>query len=386
MTRNDHIKGSEESIQKNLLCFSHLRWDFVFQRPQHLLTRFSQDVNVFFLEEPFFDADDASYLEVDQKSPTLLVIRPHVRHGLSTEELNKAMVGLLNNFLAHEDLQEWMFWYYTPMALSFSAHLKPATVIFDCMDELSAFDFAPKELVDLEGKLLRISDVVFTGGRSLYEAKKHQHGNIYSFPSSIDKQHFATSRSIKTEPEDQAGITGVKLGFFGVIDERFDLELIDYLAAQKPEWQIILIGPVVKIDPSTLPKHPNIHYLGQKSYQELPGYLSGWDLALIPFKLNESTRFISPTKTPEYLAAGVPVVSTPIRDVINPYGLQGLVKIAASKEEFLLAAETTLSEHQSADWLAEVDLFLADKSWDHTYSQMKKKIALLQTQDKLLAS
>ena len=386
MNRNNSTTDSEESIQKNLLCFSHLRWDFVFQRPQHLLTRFSHDVNVFFLEEPFLDAPEAAFLEFDQKSDTLTVMRPHLRSGLSAEEINKALVALLNNFLKQEDLQDWMFWYYTPMALSFSAHLKPATIIFDCMDELSAFDFAPKELVDLEVKLLQIADVVFTGGRSLYEAKKHQHGNIYSFPSSIDKKHFALSRSIKQEPQDQALIVGEKLGFFGVIDERFDLELIDYLAEQKPNWQIILIGPVVKIDPATLPRRSNIHYLGQKSYQQLPGYLSGWDLALIPFKLNESTRFISPTKTPEYLAAGVPVVSTPIRDVVNPYGIQELVEIAESQEEFLLAAETALREKQSAAWLAKVDLFLADKSWDHTYVQMKQKISLLQTQDKLLAS
>jgi len=386
MNRNNSTTDSEESIQKNLLCFSHLRWDFVFQRPQHLLTRFSHDVNVFFLEEPVLDAPEAAFMEFDQKSDTLTVMRPHLQSALSTEETNKTLVALLNGFLKQDDLQDWMFWYYTPMALSFSAHLKPATVIFDCMDELSAFDFAPKELIELEGKLLQIADVVFTGGRSLYEAKKHQHGNIYSFPSSIDKKHFALSRSIKTEPEDQARIVGVKLGFFGVIDERFDLELIEYLSEQKPNWQIILIGPVVKIDPSSLPQRSNIHYLGQKSYQQLPGYLSGWDLALIPFKLNDSTRFISPTKTPEYLAAGVPVVSTPIRDVVNPYGIQELVEIAESLEEFLFAAETALREKQSPAWLAKVDLFLADKSWDHTYVQMKQKIALLQTQDKLLAS
>ncbi|RZL14172.1 MAG: glycosyltransferase, partial [Pedobacter sp.] len=171
-----------------------------------------------------------------------------------------------------------------------------------------------------------------------------------------------------------------------VIDERFDLELIDFIATKKPDWQIILIGPVVKIDPATLPKQSNIHYLGQKSYQQLPEYLSGWDLALIPFKLNESTRFISPTKTPEYLAAGVPVVSTPIRDVINPYGLQGLVQVASTKEEFLTAAETVLTKKKSAEWVAKVDEFLADKSWDHTYSEMKNKIAQVQSQDKLLAS
>lgn len=377
---------SEGTQPKKLLCFSHLRWDFVFQRPQHLLTRFSKDLNVFFLEEPVFDANESAFFEIDKKSDTLTVLRPHIVPGLNTEDVNATIKHLIDKFFVGEDLQNWIFWYYTPMAMSFSAHLKPATIIFDCMDELSAFDFAPKELVDFEKKLLRISDLVFTGGLSLYEAKKHQHGNIYPFPSSIDKQHFASSRLIAAEPEDQANLTGLKIGFFGVIDERFDLELIDFMATKKPDWQIILIGPVVKIDPATLPRHSNIHYLGQKSYQQLPEYLSGWDLALIPFKLNESTRFISPTKTPEYLAAGVPVVSTPIRDVINPYGLQGLVQVASTKEEFLTAAETVLKKKKSVEWVMKVDEFLADKSWDHTYSQMKNKIAQVQSQDKLLAS
>jgi glycosyltransferase involved in cell wall biosynthesis len=377
---------SEEPLQKNLLCFSHLRWDFVFQRPQHLLTRFSQELNVFFLEEPIFDSSTAPSLKQEKKSATLTILRPHLQSGLPPEEVNAVLKMLLDQFLASVALQDWLFWYYTPMALAFSSHLKPSATIFDCMDELSAFDFAPKELIEFERKLMRFADVVFTGGLSLYEAKKHQHHSIYPFPSSIDKQHFASSRLITSEPQDQAQLSGVKIGFYGVIDERFDLELIDFIANNKPDWQIVLIGPIVKIDPATLPKHANIHYLGQKSYSQLPEYLSGWDLALIPFKLNDSTKFISPTKTPEYLAAGVPVVSTPIRDVINPYGLQGLVQVAGTKEDFLNAAETVLSNNNPTEWLKKVDLFLSDKSWDHTYAEMKSKITLVQSQGKLLAS
>ncbi|RZK65726.1 MAG: glycosyltransferase family 1 protein, partial [Pedobacter sp.] len=290
---------SEETLQKNLLCFSHLRWDFVFQRPQHLLTRFSQELTVFFFEEPIFVDTDKPFISIDKKSNSLNVIRPHIQAGLDESGINASLKYLVDQFLVGEDMQDWLFWYYTPMALSFSAHIKPSAIIFDCMDELSAFDFAPKELIDMERKLLQMSDIVFTGGLSLYEAKKHQHGNMYPFPSSIDKQHFASSRSIVSQPVEQQRINGIKIGFFGVIDERFDLELVDYIANERPEWNIVLIGPVVKIDSATLPTQPNIHYMGQKSYQELPSFLSGWDVALIPFKLNESTRFISPTKTPE---------------------------------------------------------------------------------------
>lgn len=237
------------------------------------------------------------------------------------------------------------------------------------MDELSAFKYAPSELVHLEKELLTRADVVFTGGHSLYEAKKHQHQNIYPFPSSIDKAHFGKARKNLKQPADQKDITGTKFGFYGVIDERFDYELIGNAATLRPDWQFILIGPTVKIDPTILPKNKNIHYLGGKSYDELPAYLAGWDIAMIPFLLNESTRYISPTKTPEYLSAGIPVISTPIRDVVNPYGKKNLVSIVSNAEEFVKAAEITLSA-PTKEWLAEVDVFLAKKSWDQTASDM----------------
>jgi len=370
------MKTTSSTLPKNLLCFSHLRWDFVFQRPQHLLSRFAMETNVFFLEEPLFNAEDEEQISVDSKTAQLTILRPQLKAGSDQSQVISSLKTLLANFLSTEDLQDWVFWYYTPMALQFSQHYKPALVVFDCMDELSAFDFAPKELVHMEQKLMQTADVVFTGGYSLYEAKKHQHNNIHAFPSSIDKEHFAAGRTAIAEPEDQAGIQGTKLGFFGVIDERFQIDLIDYIATNRPDWQLILIGPVVKIPFDSLPQKNNIHYLGQKSYQELPAYLAGWDIALIPFKMNESTRFISPTKTPEYLAAGVRVVSTPIRDVVKPYGIERLVSIAEKPEDFLAAITYQLENEDQREWLKKVDEFLKDKSWNHTYAAMKKQILL----------
>lgn len=375
------------ALPKNLLCFSHLRWDFVFQRPQHLMTRFAREQQVYFLEEPIFDAQGHDYLERAQRDGNVTLLVPHLAAGKSREEVQLALSNLLSEVLAGQSMCDWMFWYYTPMALQFSLMFQPALVIFDCMDELSAFDFAPKELVMLEKKLMDIADVVFTGGHSLYEAKKNQHNNIFAFPSSIDKMHFASSRKEIEEPEDQAKISGIKLGFFGVIDERFEIELIEHIAVARPDWQLILLGPVVKISPDTLPRRANIHYLGQKSYQQLPAYLSGWDVALIPFKLNESTRFISPTKTPEYLAAGVRVVSTPIRDVVKPYGTQRLVSIAEHPEDFVKAVEYELNAADDAVWLSKVDRFLNDKSWEHTFSAMKfQMLSAMKRPDTLLAS
>lgn len=371
------MKNANEIPPKNLICFSHLRWDFVFQRPQHLLTRFAQDMNVYFFEEPVFDANGNDYLEISERAERLHIIRPHLEKGKEDSKLNiPILTALLGEFFKGSTLEDWAFWYYTPMALQFSEKFKPKLIIYDCMDELSAFKFAPAELPALEKRLIEKADLVFTGGHSLYEAKKDQHTNIFPFPSSIDKAHFGKAREQSLEPQDQAKLSGPKIGFFGVIDERFDLELIKGIAEEHPNWQLILIGPVLKIDPATLPKNENIHYLGQKSYEELPDYLCGWDVALIPFLLNDSTRYISPTKTPEYLAAGIPVVSTPIRDVIKPYGIRKLVSIAADARHFTQAINQELNRADRKEWLKQVDGYLTNISWDETYLQMQKQINL----------
>ena len=357
-------------LPKNLLCFSHLRWDFVYQRPQHLMTRFSEYSAVYYFEEPIYETIDNAFLSFSQRLPNLWVCVPHLPHGLTKMDINKQLKSLLNIFFINRETDDFVFWYYTPMALEFSYKFVPGLTIYDCMDELSAFKFAPEELKDFEKRLFNKADIVFTGGQSLYEAKKHQHYNIHPFQSSIDKKHFEKARCKKSEPADQVAIAGPKLGFYGVIDERFDIDLIKGIADARPEWQIILIGPVVKIDPATLPKNKNIHYLGPKKYEELPLYLSGWDVALVPFLLNESTRFISPTKTPEYLAGGKPVVSSAIKDVINPYAKNKLVSIGADADDFVSAIDTLLKQSDKETWLLQVDNFLADNSWDNTFSSM----------------
>ena len=362
-------------VPENLLVFSHLRWDFVFQRPQHLLTRFSREFNVFFLEEPIHDVpeNEESFLSISKRSDKLSVLVLHLPQGIDRKQSLRLQKETLKTFLANKQLSDFVFWYYTPMALEFSGDYNPDVTIFDCMDELSAFKFAPTELIHLEKELLTRADVVFTGGQSLYEAKKHQHQNIHPFPSSIDKAHFGKARKLIDQPADQKDIQGIKFGFYGVIDERFDYELIGKAATLRPDWKFILIGPVVKIDPAVLPQNENIHYLGGKSYDELPAYLSGWDVAMIPFLLNESTRFISPTKTPEYLSAGIPVISSAIKDVVNPYGKKNLVSIVSNANEFVEAAEAALVAPRE-EWLAKVDNFLAKRSWDQTASDMMTHI------------
>ena len=257
------------------------------------------------------------------------------------------------------DIDDYVLWYYTPMALDASRHLaSPRAVVYDCMLELSAFRGAPPDLIVREAELLGRATLVFTGGQSLYEAKCRQHPRVYPFPSSVDVDHFAAARRALTDPADQEPIPRPRLGFYGVIDERLDLDLLLALATIRPSWHIVMVGPVAKIDADDLPARPNIHYLGMKGYAELPLYLSGWDVALLPFARNEATRYISPTKTPEYLAAGRPVVSTSIRDVVRPYGDQGLVRIADTPGDMVLAVEAALSENAD-ERAAAVDPFLS---------------------------
>jgi UDP-galactopyranose mutase len=258
------------------------------------------------------------------------------------------------------------------MMLPFSRHIEADVTVFDAMDELSKFKFAPAKLLDLEQELIDRADILFTGGSSLYEAKKHRHDNVHCFPSSVDRCHFLKARARQFEPADQEDLPKPRFGFYGVIDERFDTELLDKIAEMRPDWTFVMVGPVVKISTEDLPKRHNIHYLGGKTYDQLPAYLSGWDVALMPFAMNESTQFISPTKTPEYLAGGVPVVSTPIRDVVRHYGQLEGVKIASTPEEFVAACEEALelSRNPEGGWLGEADLMLSATSWDTTQARM----------------
>jgi glycosyltransferase involved in cell wall biosynthesis len=367
---NNQIKSIHKGLPKNLICFSHLRWDFVFQRPQHLLTRLSKAFQIFYIEEPIFDSNTKEYYEYLNRGENITIIVPHLKEGLSPAQVIDAQKNLLNIFMKNRNMADHAFWYYTPMALDFSRKYAPEITIFDCMDELSAFKFAPDELKALEKELLNKADVVFTGGHSLYEAKKNQHSNIHAFPSSIEREHFAKARQVTSNRAVQNNTAKPKLGFYGVIDERFDIDLIGQIADARPEWEINLIGPVVKLDPNMLPKNKNINYLGSKNYKELPDFLATWDIALIPFMINESTRYISPTKTPEYLAAGKPVISTPIKDVVNPYGKNKLVHIASDAKGFIEAIEKELSLADKRLWLKRVDTLLAQNSWDNTCNDM----------------
>lgn len=366
--------ASSEQQLPDLVCFAHLHWDFVWQRPQHLLSRFAKHTRVFYVEEPcthWGDKTMAPWLEIkDREEGKLKIVVVHLPEGMTEQAADQTQADILTEYFQKENIKDFIAWYYSPMFLAKSRQLKPALTIYDCMDELANFKGAHPELRSREQELFQKAQLVFTGGQSLYEAKIKQHPRAYAFPSSIDKAHFGQARQAAPDPADQASIPHPRIGFFGVVDERLDIELVRELAAARPEWQFVIIGPVVKIDPATLPQGPNIHYLGGKDYQELPQYLRGWDVATLLFADNESTKFISPTKTPEYLAAGRPVVSTPIRDVVRPYGELGLVHIAADAPAFEAAIEQALQDEADPTWLKRVDHYLGTISWDQTWQGM----------------
>jgi glycosyltransferase involved in cell wall biosynthesis len=360
---------------QDLICLSHLRWDYVYQRPQQLMSRATGRYRVYYVEEPTIEEVEPC-LEVRQVQPNLWVATPHLPDRMSQQEMDTARADMLAGMAGRHDLTRPVLWYYTPSPLRFTRQLVPSVTVYDCMDELSLFKNANPALPALEAELFDRADLVFTGGRSLYEAKQDRHPNVHLFPSSIDCGHFAAARERPAEPADQAAIPRPRLGFFGVVDERMDLGLVAGLARIRPRWHIVLLGPTAKVNTEMLEREPNIHLLGRKGYQELPAYLAGWDVALIPFARNDATRFISPTKTPEYLAGGRPVVSTPIRDVVRPYGESGLVKIASTPVEFAEAAEAAMAESSEArqEWLRRVDAMLGQNSWDLTWKRMDELV------------
>jgi UDP-galactopyranose mutase len=353
-----------------IVVFCHLRWDFVFQRPQHLLTRLAQHFNILVVEEPIHH-EGGDFLKKTVVADNITICQPHTacaEWGFHDEQISHVQPLLVD--LVPEGVRP-IVWFYTPMALPLLQGLNPSLIVYDCMDELSAFKNPPKQLLQRESALLGMADVVFTGGPSLYEAKRTRHHNAFCFPSSVEAAHFGQALDRSISHPKQAQLARPRLGFYGVIDERFDVDMLRAIADARPEWQLVMVGPVVKIDPAHLPRNENIHYMGQAGYPELPAYLAGWDVCLMPFAMNDSTKFISPTKVLEYMAAELPIVSTPVNDVKVPYG--HVVAIASTAEEFIVACDAALAmtPEQTADMIAVQRDIVANTSWDRTASAMQ---------------
>ena len=353
----------------DLVALSHLRWDFVYQRPQHLLSRAARHHRVLFVEERV--ETDAFDLAPRQVLPNLTVVTPSVPAGTDHAAAEAWLAGELSRLVRGWRREELAVWHYDVMAEPLSRGLDPAVVVYDCMDELSLFRGAPPDLIERERVLLRRADLVFTGGHSLWEAKRDLHPGVHAFPSSVDVQHFSRARREQEEPLALRDIPHPRLMYAGVIDERIDLSLLASVAASGV-GEVVLIGPTAKIDPDDVPSGPGMHRLGIQPYEALPALFAHASVGLMPFALNEATRFISPTKTPEYLAAGLPVVSTPIRDVVRDYaGLSGTVRIADGTRAFIEACEDLLRRRPSMDG---ADRLLATMSWDATWEAMERLV------------
>jgi len=354
-------------MSADIIAFSHFRWDFVHQRPRHLLGHLSRGRRVFYFEEPVPIPGGEPFLQYEAQGEDLVVCRPHLPGpaGGFAPSAHRLLRGLLMDLILDHSIREWVAWFYTPMALPLIDELEPLGILYDCMEEFSALRGAPDELPALEDALLERANLVLTGGRSLYRAKKDRNPDVHCFPSSVDREHFRP-REGREDPPSQASIPRPRLGYFGLIDERLDLELLAAVADDRPDWQIIMLGPVVRIDPGSLPLRRNIHWMGMQSYEELPDFVAGWDVCLLPFALGASTRFISPTRTLEYLAAERPVVSTPLLDVASDFG--DVVGVAATPEEFVFLCEEAL-QRTGEDRIGEIlqmRRILDGTSWEST--------------------
>ncbi|MEJ7811406.1 MAG: glycosyltransferase [Gemmatimonadaceae bacterium] len=365
-----------------LIVHSHLRWDWVWQRPQQLLSRLATHAAVLFVEEPvFLDDVDAPSFALSTPMPGVTRAIPQLPARLrdNADAALEAVRATLERALVAEPelvgrFRDPVQWFYTPMpAPVMLGAFGERGVVYDCMDELSKFRFAPKELLDREGMLLARADVVFTGGYKLYESKARHHDNVHFFGCGVDAAHFARARAAGTAlPDDVATLTHPVLGYFGVIDERLDYDLLRAVAEALPEAQLVMVGPMAKVDPRELPHAANVHWLGQRAYEQLPAYVKAFDVCLMPFALNEATEYINPTKTLEYMAAAKPIVSTAVADVIRNF--TPVVRVAGSTSEFIAAVRTALDSLDPERIAAGVEQ-AQRASWESIVGEMRRLIA-----------
>ena len=354
-----------------LIAFSHLRWDFVWQRPQHVLSRLAKEIPVLYVEEPVGDSSkDMLELRLDGR---VTIARAHL-HDLPDgspycDAVNSRIADLLEPLLGDDD--DLVTWYYTPMAIgAFPESISPALTVFDAMDDLASFRYAPPQMRAQEARMLEMADIVFTGGPTLYRQHQHRHPRVFCFPSGVDRVHFASPGRASDASRSLSLMRRPVIGFYGVIDERMNMDLVARIAELRPQWNFALVGPLAKISAEDLPSRSNIRHFGLQAYEALPAILAKFDVAMMPFALNEATRAISPTKTLEFLAGGKPVVSTPVADVVELYS--AATSIAETAEQFVAAIDDILawSPEDRASWQQRADALLAAHDWKQIVEEM----------------
>ncbi|OYQ36331.1 amine oxidase [Flavobacterium cyanobacteriorum] len=358
----DTVANGKANNVYDMVVFCHLRWDFVYQRPQHIISRMAKDRKILLIEEPWHRPEEKGSRLI-KVNGNLDVLQPNVH---TIEEIEK----ILPQYISNKKISTG--WFYSASFVPLLSSFEFGTVVYDCMDELSLFKGAPEKLIEQEKYLVAHADIVFTGGKSLYESKSKLHSNVHCFPSSVDQEHFAKALNGISVPDDIVNIPGPVVGYFGVIDERLDLHLLNETALKKPDASFVMIGPLAKIGEHELPRQKNIHYLGMKDYKQLPAYLKAFSIAMMPFALNDATKYISPTKTLEYMAAGKPVISTAITDVVRDY--KDCVRIIGTAGEFAAAIDAILADMPDVFMKYEYTEILKKTSWDSTAEKMKALI------------
>jgi glycosyltransferase involved in cell wall biosynthesis len=365
-----------------IIVHCHLCWDWVWQRPQQFLSRLSQKRKVLFVETVAPDPELGAPLSRFRKLPefpniTLLRLQFPGWRWDDADYVDQERRRLVQEFVespAGKDFVEPIQWFYDPMAVpSFAGHMGEVLTVYDCMDELSKFRGAPPRLVERELDLLERADLVFTGGRRLFENKSQFHDNCHFYGCGVEVEHFGKARAAQTVvPPEMANLRQPVLGYFGVIDERMDYELVAHLADARPDWSVVMIGPMTKVDPKTLPQAANLHWLGQRAYADLPAFCKGFDLCLMPFALNEATEYINPTKALEYMATGREIISTAVHDVVHNFG--SVAKIARTREEFVLLCESALDQ-PDAETIGRGLRMAQQNSWNSIVTQLEGHLA-----------
>ncbi len=366
---------SGEGPPGDLVVLSHLRWTWVWQRPQHLVSRLARSRRTWFVEEPWpVEGLGEPRLNVEQHGDVTRVtleVPGSDTHCCFSDPRAAGYEAMLEDLIGADS--DRVAWLYTPMALPLAQGLGPDLLVFDVMDDLAAFKDASPELVLRQRQALKRADVVFTGGRSLHRSvRARRPDDTHCFPSGVDPEHYAPAVAMRDPAPRRVA------GYVGVIDERLDLDLITTLAESLPDWEVRMVGPVTKIDAADLPKAPNITYRGSVRYADLPEVMAGFDVALMPFALNEATRSISPTKTLEYLAAGLPVVSTRVPDVVSDFG--ELVDLQEDGDGFAAACRR-VEQHCALSRAAKAEPLLDWHHWDTIAARMEDLMAACRDAD-----
>jgi glycosyltransferase involved in cell wall biosynthesis len=374
------VNGVHELDRYSIVVHSHLKWDWVWQRPQQFLARLSRKHSVLFVESP--DACDEAratrtYVRAVTEFPNINVLQIKIPTSRASDlpwvdkERRRVVQSLLSGPLG-EKFTSIVQWFYDPMAIrGFAGQLNEQLIVYDCMDELSLFRGAPPELVHRERELLAVADLVFAGGPKIWRAKREVNPNCFCYGCGVDAEHFGRARDRERRlPDELADLPHPIFGYIGVVDERIDYDLLAHLAAST-KGSVVMIGPWTKVDPASFPRSNNLHWLGGRDYSNLPSYAKGFDVCIMPFARNEATRFINPTKALEYMATGRPIVSTPVEDVVAQFS-----KVITIAEDASRFAEACARAAVQPQW-GQIDrglVLAARNSWDSIVTRLDRHI------------